>query len=98
MSDFTCEHGTTYALFGSGGGARLAARTRRPPGREHPAAPGPGQRRRRREPVALGEGELADVFATLARRITELSPVTETSGCTARMLDRVDQAVAAADG
>ena len=25
MSDFTCEHGTSYALFGSGGGARLAA-------------------------------------------------------------------------
>src|SRR6202041_915640 len=25
MSDFTCEHGTPYALFGSGGGARLAA-------------------------------------------------------------------------
>ena len=25
MSDFTCEHGTTYALFGSGGGDRLAA-------------------------------------------------------------------------
>ena len=24
MSDFTCEHGTTYALFGSGGGQRLA--------------------------------------------------------------------------
>jgi len=24
MSDFTCEHGATYALFGSGGGARLA--------------------------------------------------------------------------
>ena len=24
MSDFTCEHGTTYALFGAGGGARLA--------------------------------------------------------------------------
>ena len=24
MSDFTCEHGTTYALFGSGGGDRLA--------------------------------------------------------------------------
>ena len=25
MSDFTCEHGESYALFGSGGGARLAA-------------------------------------------------------------------------
>ncbi len=25
MSDFTCEHGETYALFGSGGGERLAA-------------------------------------------------------------------------
>src|SRR6202023_1705665 len=24
MSDFTCEHGTSYALFGSGGGARRA--------------------------------------------------------------------------
>ena len=24
MSDFTCEHGTTYSLFGSGGGERLA--------------------------------------------------------------------------
>ena len=48
MSDFTCEHGTTYALFGSGGGARLAHSLGVPLRRLHPAAPGPGRRRGRR--------------------------------------------------
>ena len=51
------------------------------------------------EPVALGDGELAAVFAAMARTVAEdVAPVIETSGCTARMLDRVEQAVAAADG
>ena len=98
MTDFTCEHGTTYALFGSGGGARLAAELGVPLVGSIPLHPDLASGGDAGEPVALGEGELADVFATLARRITELSPVTETSGCTARMLDQVDQAVAAADG
>ncbi len=98
MADFTCEHGTTYELFGSGGGARLAAELGVPLVGSIPLHPDLASGGDAGEPVALGEGELADVFATLARRITELSPVTETSGCTARMLDRVDQAVAAADG
>ena len=45
MSDFTCEHGTTYALFGSGGGARSGHGAGRPAGGHHPPPPGHGGRR-----------------------------------------------------
>ena len=48
MSDFTCEHGTTYALFGSGGGERLARGLGVPLVGSIPLAPRPGGRRRRR--------------------------------------------------
>jgi len=98
MSDFTCEHGTTYALFGSGGGERLAHALGVPligtiP--LHPALAAAGDTGR---PVAEGEGELAEAFAELARTIVEeVAPRVETAGCTARMLDRVEAAVAAAD-
>jgi hypothetical protein len=48
-------------------------------------------------PVALGDGQLAKIFAELARVIAEVvAPVIETSGCTARLLDRVAEAVASA--
>jgi len=98
MADFTCEHGTTYALFGSGGGARLAAELGVPLVGSIPLHPDLSRSGDAGEPVALGDGELAGVFGDLARRITELAPVIETSGCTARMMDRVEEAVAAADG
>jgi ATP-binding protein involved in chromosome partitioning len=95
MSDFTCEHGTTYALFGSGGGERLAGELGVPfVGRIpiHPEVAAAGDEGR---PVALGEGELAEVMAELARVVAEdVAPVVETAGCTARMLERVEQAVA----
>ena len=97
MSDFTCEHGTTYALFGSGGGERLAPRARRAAGRLHPAAPRHGRRRRRRGAGRAGRtsGELATVFAEMARVIAEeVAPLVEAEGCTARLLERVEAAVA----
>ena len=49
MSDFTCEHGTSYALFGSGGGARLAADVGVPLIGQIPLHPSVARRRRRRE-------------------------------------------------
>ena len=65
MSDFTCEHGTTYALFGSGGGERLAHEPGRPARRLHPAAPRPGRRRRRgRAGGAAGRRERAGAGAS----------------------------------
>jgi ATP-binding protein involved in chromosome partitioning len=98
MSDFTCEHGTTYALFGSGGGGRLATELGVPLVGSIPLHPDLARGGDAGVPVALGDGELASLFAELARRVAEeISPVIETSGCTARMLDNVERAVAAAE-
>jgi hypothetical protein len=41
------------------------------------------------------EGELATVFADIARVVAEeVAPLIEAEGCTARMLERVEAAVA----
>ncbi len=98
MSDFTCEHGTRYALFGSGGGSRLAHDLGVPLVGSIPIHPDLAAGGDAGRPVALGDGELAAVMAELARTVAEeISPVIETSSCTARLLERVEQAVAAAD-
>jgi ATP-binding protein involved in chromosome partitioning len=95
MSDFTCEHGTTYQLFGSGGGLRLAQDIGVPLVGSVPIHPEIAAGGDAGSPVALGGGELAEIFAELARVIAEeVAPVIETSGCTARLLDRVAAAVA----
>ncbi len=95
MSDFTCEHGTTYALFGSGGGERLAAELGVPLVGSIPLHPDMAAAGDAGEPVALGEGELAAVFTDLARTVAEdIAPLVETSGCTARLLEAVADAVA----
>jgi ATP-binding protein involved in chromosome partitioning len=96
MSDFTCEHGTTYALFGSGGGERLARGLGVPlvgsiPLHSSLAAGGDAG-----VPVALqgGDGELAAVFAELARVIAEeIAPLVDVESCSARLMDRVEAAV-----
>jgi ATP-binding protein involved in chromosome partitioning len=100
MSDFTCEHGTTYALFGSGGGERLARSLGVPLVGSIPLHPDLSAAGDAGEPVALPgtRSELADAFAALARTVAEdVAPIVETDGCTARMLERVEAAVAAGD-
>jgi ATP-binding protein involved in chromosome partitioning len=98
MSDFTCEHGTTYALFGSGGGSRLAHDLGVPLVGSIPLHPDLSAAGDAGSPVALGEGELAAVMAEIARRVAEeIAPVTDTASCTARLLERVEQAVAAGE-
>ncbi|MHB8330013.1 MAG: Mrp/NBP35 family ATP-binding protein [Acidimicrobiales bacterium] len=97
MSDFTCEHGTRYPLFGQGGGARLAAEVGAPLVGSVPLHPDMAAAGDAGTPVALGEGPLADVFDRLALRIVDdIAPVREISGCTAQMLDHVEQALDAA--
>ncbi len=99
MSDFTCEHGTSYALFGSGGGDRLAADVGVPLlGRVplHPSVAAGGDAGR---PVALDDDQpLAAEFARIANALVENppSPVVM-DGCSVRMLERVEAAVAAGD-
>jgi ATP-binding protein involved in chromosome partitioning len=96
MSDFTCEHGTTYALFGSGGGERLAHGLGVPLVGSIPLHPDLAAAGDSGQPIALEDGsELAGVFSEMARVIAEeVSPLVDADGCTARMLERVKAAVA----
>jgi len=95
MSAFTCEHGETYEIFGSGGGQRLADEIGVPlvgtvPLNASVAAGGDAG-----VPIALDElGALAEVFAAIAERVvTEVSPLVEMAGCSARLLERVEKAL-----
>jgi ATP-binding protein involved in chromosome partitioning len=97
MSDFTCEHGTSYALFGSGGGERLAAEVGVPLIGQVPIHPSVAAGGDAGTPVALEEGsELAAVFAALADQVvTHIAPVIPMEGCSARLLEQVEAAVEA---
>jgi ATP-binding protein involved in chromosome partitioning len=96
MSSFTCEHGETYALFGEGGGARLAEQIGAPliglvPIDSSVAAGGDVG-----EPAALGDGVVADAFASMAEHLVkDVLPPVEMTGCTARMLDQIEAALGA---
>jgi ATP-binding protein involved in chromosome partitioning len=95
MSSFTCEHGTSYALFGEGGGAALAADAGVPLLGQVPLEPMVAAGGDSGEPISLGEGAAADAFRAIAHRIlAEAIPPAEMAGCSARMLDA---AVAALD-
>jgi ATP-binding protein involved in chromosome partitioning len=96
MSDFTCEHGTTYALFGSGGGERLAHGLGVPLVGSIPLHPDFAAGGDAGMPVAAQDGgELAKVFADMARVVAEeVAPLIKAEGCTARMLEHVEAAVA----
>ncbi|MGH9044398.1 MAG: P-loop NTPase [Acidimicrobiales bacterium] len=96
MSDFTCEHGTTYRLFGEGGGKRLACEIGVPLVGSVPIHPDIGAGGDAGTPVAEGDGPLAAVFHAMARVIAqEVAPVLDVSGCTATMLARVESALGA---
>jgi ATP-binding protein involved in chromosome partitioning len=97
MSDFTCEHGTTYALFGSGGGARLAHSLGVPLLGSIPLHPDLAAGGDIGVPVAMAgdDSELGVVFKEMARLIAEdVAPVVDVQGCSARLMERVEAAVA----
>ncbi|MGA7417061.1 MAG: Mrp/NBP35 family ATP-binding protein [Acidimicrobiales bacterium] len=97
MSDFVCEHGTSYALFGSGGGARLAADIGVPLIGQVPIHPSVSLAGDTGDPVALDDAQpLAQVFADIAETVaTVVAPVIAMDGCSARMLEHVEAAVKA---
>ncbi len=96
MSSFTCDHGQTYDLFGSGGGAALAADIGAPLLGQIPLETAVAAGNDSGEPVSIaGEGLAAVAFRELAKRIIEQvappfsgEPV-DMAGCSARMLDTV---------
>jgi ATP-binding protein involved in chromosome partitioning len=94
MSGFTCDHGDSYPLFGEGGGRRLAEEIGVPLIGTVPIHPDIAAAGDEGRPVASAGGPLASVFDELAERITnDIAPLVEVSGCTARLLDRVEQAL-----
>jgi ATP-binding protein involved in chromosome partitioning len=97
MSGFTCEHGTTYELFGSGGGARLAEEIGAPLLGRIPLEAGVSAGGDIGEPAALGTGAVAVAFAALADAVMEAVPVVEMQDCTARLLEAVDDALRSHD-
>ena len=95
MSAFTCEHGGTYEIFGSGGGQRLADEIGVPLVGSVPLSASVAAAGDAGMPIALDDaGPLADVFAAIAARVvTEISPLVEMAGCSARLLERVEKAL-----
>lgn len=97
MADFTCEHGTTYALFGSGGGARLAEQLGVPLLGSIPLDPQVAAAGDAGKPVAAGDGPLGQAFAALATAVdAAISVPAPLEGCSARLLDAIEAAVESA--
>ncbi len=101
MSAFVCDHGDSYALFGSGGGAELADDIGVPLLASVPLEPALASGGDNGDPVVLsGQGPSAVALRDLVTQIAEqVAPPRENdvdmSGCSARLLDAV---AAALDG
>jgi ATP-binding protein involved in chromosome partitioning len=97
MSDFTCDHGQSYALFGAGGGARLAADVGVPLLGQIPLHPAVSAAGDAGAPVALEtDHPVAAGFDQVARALLALPPPgAAMAGCSARMLQSIEAAVAA---
>jgi len=96
MSYFEDPQGHQHAIFGSGGGDRLAAETNVPLLARLPIAPSVSAGGDSGEPAALmADGPIVEAFAELARRIaTDIAPPVVMDGCSARLLTALDAAVA----
>jgi ATP-binding protein involved in chromosome partitioning len=92
MSAFVCDHGERYALFGEGGGQRLADEIGVPLIGSIPLDPAVAAGGDTGEPAAIATtGAVADAFAAIADRVaTEVMPVVEMAGCSARLLEAVE--------
>jgi len=94
MSSFTCEHGTSYALFGQGGGKSLADEIGSELLGSVPIESAVAFGGDTGEPVAInGTSTAAHEFRAIAQRIiAETVPATDMAGCSARLLDAVEVA------
>ena len=91
MSDFTCEHGESYALFGSGGGQALADEIGVELLGQIPIEPAVANGGDIGEPLVLTATSVAaQTFTAIALRIIDDTPeIDEMSDCSARAEDVV---------
>ncbi len=96
MSSFVCDHGVTYELFGSGGGAELAQSLSIPLLAQIPLDPRVVAGGDVGAPVVAShpESETADAFRVAAGRIVELLPPVEDETCTGRIAKLLEQLAA----
>jgi ATP-binding protein involved in chromosome partitioning len=95
MSEFVAPDGSRHVLFGEGGGEALAREIGAPLLARIPIEPAVAAGGDTGLPVATTDphGASGAAFHALAARIaTDLLPPVEMSGCTARILDLVEQA------
>jgi ATP-binding protein involved in chromosome partitioning len=100
MSAFTCDHGQSYPLFGSGGGAALADEVKAPLLAQIPLEPGVAAGGDSGAPLALAEPQspAGQAFHLLAHRLaTDIMPPVEMAGCTARIFAAATENLAALD-
>jgi ATP-binding protein involved in chromosome partitioning len=98
MSAFVNEAGTVYELFGSGGGAELAAEIGAPLLGQVPIDGAVAHGGDNGAPVVLGTGPAAEALQAIVQTIVdEAVPPAEMAGCSARLLGAVEAALAAAD-
>jgi ATP-binding protein involved in chromosome partitioning len=100
MTDFACEHGGHYPLFGAGGGVALAAEIGVPLLGQIPLEPAVSAGGDAGRPVALtDEGPAAQAFQSIVARLDEVVPHVapvegpDMSGCSARLLAAVEVAL-----
>ena len=91
MAGFTADDGKHYALFGSGGGDRLAEATGVPLIASIPIDPSVAAGGDAGHPVAANPtSPLYDVFARLAARVQEeIAPLGGMESCSARLIDNL---------
>ena len=95
MAGFTADDGKIYAIFGAGGGQRLADEIGVPLICSIPIDPGVARGGDSGNPVALDStSPLAEVFADLARTVlNQIAPTSNMESCSARLIDNVRQAL-----
>jgi len=98
MSDFTCDHGTTYELFGTGGGDELAAALNVALIGRIPLDPAVVKGGDEGRPVTVHDpnNPAALAFADAAARLVELVPPAEMETCTGRIAKLIENLEAGA--
>jgi ATP-binding protein involved in chromosome partitioning len=99
MAPLVTPDGQRYAIFGEGGGARLAAEIDAPLIGSVPLEPAVSEGADGGRPVvASGDGPAAQAFrAIVDRLVDDVAPPVDMGGCTARILGAVEAALGALD-
>ena len=99
MSAFTCEHSTSYALFGTGGGKALADEIGAELLGQVPIESAVAHAGDTGEPIVInGSGAAADAFNAIAQKIiANTISLSEMAGCSARIEDVVAVSVSRRD-